>query len=716
MRQKVNFSIILMILVLTVGACNAAPNLPMKSVLKTDDTLLELNITAEGLYITKLANGDKGANWANGTYKIPLLDRINLSGGGTSTWKVGSVTEDKTSGNKVEIVFVNDEPKLKLRSIWWAHPGVGPVEHFIELINDGNKPADVGLVPSLDMSLKLDGTKKYEHWWIEKGAHQPSNTGVHRADVVKGFVYEGVSTPYCPALKDLTKFNENVPWQCIHNTAENVGIYTGIESSARVSQKTETADANTLRTVLKLDESLGEFKTTLQPGEIYKFPPIFVGCFKGDLDDCSHSMHRWLEKWVCPSSELNLPLLVNNSWGSGMQVDEPMSRKMIEDCVKLGIEMFHVDAGWYKAVGWWYEDTKKFPSGLKAVNEYAHNKGLKVGLWVGWTQGGDANALPGGDAALCAIAPNRKNWFAEDLPSDWKCPGPFTGKCVCLAHQPAFEWCLNDMTRCVRDYNLNLLEHDQQMVIWDCTQTNHGHSSSPADISNRGCWNYYKVHETLMKRFPGLLIENCVNGGRMTDFGVIRYSHYTCGNDRYNPMALRRTFYDLSYMLPPRIIEGYIGKSGPPAGPSREFVRYRLRSNMLGWCSFMMFGSQDWNAVQYDEGRKQFAIYKEHLRPQIREGNFYHISERPNDNGWDAYEYYTPAKNKGVIYVFRALHPKSSYTFKLKGLEPDANYELKSQDGYLLTYQNSGKTLMESGFTINIPKQQWSDLVYITKK
>jgi alpha-galactosidase len=253
-------------------------------------------------------------------------------------------------------------------------------------------------------------------------------------------------------------------------------------------------------------------------------------------------------------------------------------------------------------------------------------------------------------------------------------------------------------------------------VIWDCTRTNHGHSLSAADISNRATWNYYKVHETLMKKFPNLLIENCVNGGRMTDFGVIRYSHYTCGNDRYEPMSLRRTFHDLSYMLPPRIIEGYLGRSGQPIGVSREFVRYRLRSTMLGWCTLMMFGSKDWNPVQYDEAKKQFEIYKQYLRPQIREGNLYHISKRPSMNNWDAYEYYTPSKGTGVVYVFRAQNPNNKYTFKLKGLDSEANYELKSQDGYLLTNQSSGKSLMDDGFTITIPQQQWSDLVYITKK
>jgi alpha-galactosidase len=50
------------------------------------------------------------------------------------------------------------------------------------------------------------------------------------------------------------------------------------------------------------------------------------------------------------------PLLVSNSWGSGMAVDEALARRMIVDAAQLGLEMFHLDAGWFRAVGDWRAD------------------------------------------------------------------------------------------------------------------------------------------------------------------------------------------------------------------------------------------------------------------------------------------------------------------------------------------------------------------------
>ena len=82
------------------------------------------------------------------------------------------------------------------------------------------------------------------------------------------------------------------------------------------------------------------------------------------------------------------PLTVNNSWGSGMAVDEALALRMIAESKELGLEMFHLDAGWFRGVGDWYPDAKKFPHGLAFIADEAHRQGLRFGIWVDWTQAG----------------------------------------------------------------------------------------------------------------------------------------------------------------------------------------------------------------------------------------------------------------------------------------------------------------------------------------
>ena len=50
-----------------------------------------------------------------------------------------------------------------------------------------------------------------------------------------------------------------------------------------------------------------------------------------------------------------------------MAVDETLAKRMIDDSAELGLEMFHIDAGWFRGVGDWYPDPKKFPHGLASI-------------------------------------------------------------------------------------------------------------------------------------------------------------------------------------------------------------------------------------------------------------------------------------------------------------------------------------------------------------
>jgi len=56
----------------------------------------------------------------------------------------------------------------------------------------------------------------------------------------------------------------------------------------------------------------------------------------------------------------NYTLVVNNSRGAGMDVNEEVAQRMILDSAELGMEMFHLDAGWFRAVGDWYPHPQKW--------------------------------------------------------------------------------------------------------------------------------------------------------------------------------------------------------------------------------------------------------------------------------------------------------------------------------------------------------------------
>jgi len=90
-----------------------------------------------------------------------------------------------------------------------------------------------------------------------------------------------------------------------------------------------------------------------------------------------------------------------------------------------------MDAGWFRGVGDWYPDPKKFPQGLAYIADDAHQQGLRFGIWVDWTQAG-VDTEPG---ALNVHDPKVGDWLVTDLPPDWK-PEEFKGQTLTWAFPP----------------------------------------------------------------------------------------------------------------------------------------------------------------------------------------------------------------------------------------------------------------------------------------
>ena len=303
--------------------------------------------------------------------------------------------------------FVCDRPALELRSIWRAHPGPGPVEHTILITNREAQEILLPLQPTLAFSFAAAPGHTIEQWWVERGGSRPSDVGTHRDRIGPGLRSSLVSTPYGGGP---------IPWLSVQDVEGRRGWYAGIEFSGFVRMalqagRAEAGEACTVRTVLGLGKSDAEdlsYRTRLAAGATFETPTVFLGCYGGHVDDGANRLRRWVERHLRPPCKANLPLLVNNSWGDGMAVDEAMMRRMIDLCARLGMEMAGVDAGWFRHVGDWRTDPRKFPSGLAPVADYAHGKGLLFGLWLAWTQGGDrTDAARPGKCSARAIRPCR---------------------------------------------------------------------------------------------------------------------------------------------------------------------------------------------------------------------------------------------------------------------------------------------------------------------
>ena len=634
-------------------------------------------------------------------------------------------TASRFDHQQIQLVYLAESPRLKAVWQWRARAHSGPLEHSLSIENLGGELVWLPLQPSFRFDWEVDPNTSLERFWVEKGADIPSSAGVHLDALRDGDAWQGTSSTYARPVADRPR--EMIPYLLVDASGgERRGWYVGIEFSGLTRISLERSGAS-VRGEAGLNPASGPYRTRLLPGGTFETPTIFIGAFAGGPDGAGNIVRRWVRAALNNPRVLrepSYPLMVNNSWGSGMAVDEALAHRMITESAQLGLEMFHLDAGWFRAVGDWQADPKKFPHGIASVADEAHRHGLKFGLWIDWTQAGTSHE-PG---ALNVDDPVARDWLIADPPSDWKHSEPFKGITIDLGVPAAKAWAAQELERIVTDYHLDMLEHDGYLVAQGSSRSSHPaappdpaslkiyedsgylwvEGSNAADVSYHATRAYYDIYEQLRARHPKLLLEVCNDGGRMVDFGSGAHGDYFSITDTYDPLSNRRAFYDASHVLPPAMLESYVEKF--PA-PRIENFLYGLRSGMLGWFSLMLDTSL-WSEPQRAAAQREFALYKAMLRPLIREADLYHVAQRPDGVHWDGIEYYSAKLKRGVLYAFRGSAKQPTHRYRMLGLNRGGRYRLEYQDHPANNRTASGESLMRVGIDVNLALPLSSDLIF----
>jgi hypothetical protein len=701
---------------------------PATAVLSTHDTTLAVEAGARAPRLASL-RGRGGWQLENAAVEA-LPDHVELGGSTRAlTWHLERSSQ--AHSGELALTYLSDPPVLRATSRWQARAQFGPIEHSLELRNLAGDTLWLPWQPSLSFDWKVDPSVQLERLWIEKGADTPSAAGTHLDGLHDGDRWSGSSSTYARPIAGQPR--EMIPWVLVGEPdGERRGWYLGIEFSGRTRIALER-NAKGLRGEAGLNPLPGPYRTRLPPGGTFLTPTVFIGAFSGGPDGAGNILRRWVREALGHRETLrdpSYPFLVSNSWGNGMAVDESLARRMIEHAAALGFEMFHLDAGWFRAVGDWRPDPAKFPHGIAAIADYAHAHHLRFGLWVSWAQAGTSNE-PG---ALNVRDPTMRDWLIADAPADWKAPEPFKGITIDLGVPGAEAWAGRELERIIDEYHLDMLEHDGYLVALGSSRADHpaappdpgtlrvgtdsGYlwvdASNSTDVSDYATRAYYRIYTELRRRHPKLLLELCNDGGRMVDFGSAAHGDYFSATDTYDPLANRRAFFDASHLLPPAMLESYVAEW--PAATLDSF-RYMLRSGMLGWFSLMLDTSH-WDAAQRAAARRELALYRTALRPLIRTADLYHVAQRPDGVHWDGIEYYSGKLGRGVLYAFRGSAPgEPMHRFRLEGLAPRSHYRLRFQDGGPSADRTAtGEELMRRGVPVSLAAATSSELVLIERR
>lgn len=130
------------------------------------------------------------------------------------------------------------------------------------------------------------------------------------------------------------------------------------------------------------------------------------------------------------STELVLtPPMGWNSWNQfQLRIDENLMRAEADAMVASGMrdagyQYIIVDAGWKAATrdehGKLQGDPRKFPSGMKALADYIHSKGLKFGIYTDAGTGDCDSGAPGSGGHEAEDAATFASWGVDYIKEDW---------------------------------------------------------------------------------------------------------------------------------------------------------------------------------------------------------------------------------------------------------------------------------------------------------
>jgi hypothetical protein len=242
--------------------------------------------------------------------------------------------------------------------------------------------------------------------------------------------------------------------------------------------------------------------------------PVLLACDGSGTHDDAEQWLRALILATMPPDRLGVPPLMADTWGFGTDIDSNRVTEFFDTAADLGLEVVTIDKGWEAHVGDWVANDG-YVGGVPALARQAHDRGLRLGLWVS-----AGNAAP-----ESSVATEHPDWLAE-----WRGKRlllSHRNHVVCLGHEPAAAAVLAQLDT-LAEAGMDWLLHDFETIA-RCDATHHTHDASTGERAAAAGW--YGILSELRQRHPHLVIENCWNGGRPLDLPMIAHHDTTIGDD-----------------------------------------------------------------------------------------------------------------------------------------------------------------------------------------
>jgi len=436
----------------------------------------------------------------------------------------------------------------------------------------------------------------------------------------------------------------------------------------------------------------------LLPGEEVRSPLIVLQFWKGERLRSQNIFRRWMLAHNLPRSggqpptrsggQLPPPHLAacsSHQYGEMVNADEASQILFIDRYLEEGLKLDYwwMDAGWYPGNGWpntgtWEVDKKRFPRGLRAITDHAHERSLKAIVWFE-----PERVTPG-------------TWLYEQHP-EWLLGADGETKLLNLGKPEARHWLTEHIDRFLveqgvdlyrQDFNMDPLPYWRANDAWDRQGiTEIGHIAG-----------YLAYWDELRRRHPAMLIDSCASGGRRNDLETLRRAVPLLRSDYiFEPLGQQCHTYGLSFWLP---------AYGSGMISSDAYIFRSVLCPFLNACWDVRRKDLDYAAM-----RELVAEWRE-IAPFLL-GDYYPLTPYSLGNDvWMAWQFDRPDLGEGMALFFRRdKSPTPTIKAALQGLNPQAEYEmsLSITPGQATRKHMSGKEL--TGLTVTLPEAPASALL-----
>ena len=428
----------------------------------------------------------------------------------------------------------------------------------------------------------------------------------------------------------------------------------------------EMDEKDNLRVISGIHPYFAEYE--LKANETFRTPDFFFTLSQQGLSKASRDFHDWARKYQLKDGNEDRLTLLNNWEATYFDFNQDKLVGLMDDAVKLGVDMFLLDDGWFgnkyprhsdtQGLGDWEETKDKLPGKVKALVEAAQQKGIKFGIWIEPEMVNPKSELYEKHKDWVITLPNRDEYyFRNQLVLDLSNPKvqDFVYGVVdnLMTRYPGiafFKWdCNSPITNIYSPY----LKDKQQHLYVDYVR------------------GLYKVLDRIKTKYPKLPMMLCSGGSGRIDYQALNYFTEFWASDNTDPLERLYIQYAYSYFYPAKATCCHV-----TTWNSNTSIKFRTDVAMMGKMGFDIKLS-DMSAEDLKYCQQAVKNFKR-LRPCIMEGDMYRLYS-PYDGPHAVTQFVGKDQKHSVMFAFNTYprYAERNVPVTLRGLNPNLSYRVR---------------------------------------